>query len=289
MLVFSFLGLIGLCAAFFVPKSEKTIRGVVLLVSIVFLIGGLLVSSIKIVNPGRVGVKIRMGKVVDQLGSGTHLLIPGIEKMVVMDVQTLKVSTDTSASSRDLQDVSTSLTLNYNINPESVKSLYENVGMDYKVRIIDPVLHESLKSVAAQYTAEELIRLRPKVKGELEEAVRTRLLEYGLKVPNGGVSITDFDFSEEFNRAIEAKQVAQQEAEKQKYVLQRAELEKATAITAAEGEAEANRIKATALKSQGGQLVLYREWINKWDGKLPTVMTGSDGLILDVTKLQQSE
>ena len=99
----------------------------------------------------------------------------------------------------------------------------------------------------------------------------------------------NFDFSPEFNKAIEQKQVAQQEAEKQKYVLQQAELQKQTAIAKAQGTAEAAKLNAESLKVQGAGLVIAREWIEKWDGKLPSVYgaTGSGGMIFDLGSLMR--
>jgi len=115
-----------------------------------------------------------------------------------------------------------------------------------------------------------------------------RLSPYHIVVETHGVSLTNFEFSPEFNQAIEAKQVAQQSAEKQKYILAQAQLEAQTAITAAKGEAEANRIKAQALNTQGGQKVLMRAWIDKWDGKLPTV-SSSGGTIIDLKSLMNDK
>ena len=108
-------------------------------------------------------------------------------------------------------------------------------------------------------------------------------------VEASGVSLTNFTFSEEFNKAIEQKQVAQQTAEKQKYVLDQARLEAETAITKAKGVAEANRVSAQALQSQGGKLVLAKEWIEKWDGHLPTVQGGGGSMIIDVRELMQQK
>jgi len=117
------------------------------------------------------------------------------------------------------------------------------------------------------------------VKQEVEAEITKRLKQYNLIVEPSGLSITNFDFSPEFNKAIEAKQVAQQEAEQQKYVLQQAELQKQTAIAKAEGVSQAAKLNAAALQVSGGSLVIAREWIDKWDGKLPQVSSGGQFMI----------
>ncbi len=124
---------------------------------------------------------------------------------------------------------------------------------------------------------------------EVEQDITGRLKAYDIMVEPSGLSITNFDFSPEFNHAIEAKQVAQQDAEKQKYVLQQAELQKQTAIAKAEGTAKAAQLNAESLKVQGAGLVIAREWIEKWDGKLPSVYSsgGGGGMIFDLSTLMK--
>jgi regulator of protease activity HflC (stomatin/prohibitin superfamily) len=120
--------------------------------------------------------------------------------------------------------------------------------------------------------------------------ITKRLKAYDIIVEPSGLSITNFDFSPEFNRAIEQKQVAQQEAEKQKYILQQAELQKQTEVARAEGTAQAAKLNAEALKVQGAGLVIAREWIEKWDGKLPNVYGGTGGgMIFDLSTLMKNQ
>ncbi|MES2459513.1 MAG: prohibitin family protein, partial [Armatimonadota bacterium] len=229
--------------------------------------------------------------VTNVLGEGIHFVVPGANQVVLLEVRTQKEVSQSTAASKDLQVVTANIALNFHINKEQAATLYQNVGSEYRARIIDPVVQESLKVVTARYTAEELIRLRDKVKNEVEKEITQRLGVYNITVEPMGVSITNFDFSEEFNKAIEQKQVAQQMAEKQKYVLQQAQLEAQTSITKAKGVAESGRINAQALQVQGGRLVLAREWIDKWDGKLPTVQggAGGGGMILDLRDVMGKE
>jgi len=259
------------------------------IVAILMVIGGLLSASIVIIPAGYRGVMMRFSAVSGTLSEGIHLVVPYINSVEKMEVRTQKESSEATAASKDMQTVTTSLALNFHIDPSQVGKIYKNIGTDYKARIIDPAVQESIKMVTARYTAEELIKSRTAVKAEVEADITKRLSAYDLIVEPSGLSITNFNFSPEFNSAIEAKQVAQQEAEKQKYILQMAELERQTEITRAKGAAEAAKLNAQALQVQGGSKVLAREWIEKWDGHVPTVSGGAgNGVIIDINSLLKS-
>jgi len=272
--------------------SEKTnlapLSWTARIIGVLMIVGGFLWSAVTIVPAGYQAVLLKFGAVQGQLSDGIHLITPGVNSVVLMETRTQKESSTATAASRDLQTVTTSLALNFRIDPTKVAELYRNVGTEYRARVIDPAVQESIKVVTARYTAEELIKNRAQVKAAVEEDITSRLRAYNVIVEPLGLSITNFDFSPEFNKAIEQKQVAQQEAEKQKYVLQQAELEKQTEVTRAEGKAQAARLNAAALQVQGGGLVVAREWIEKWDGRLPSVATGGSGnggVILDLSSL----
>lgn len=256
---------------------------------VILLVGGILFSSVTIVPAGYRGILLRFGAVQGTLGEGINLIIPGVNSVILMEVRTQKEDSNATAASRDLQTVTTSLALNYRLDPSKVDDVYRNVGTEYVSRIIDPAVQESIKVVTAQYTAEELIKNRAQVKAQVEVEITKRLGAYNIIVEPAGLSITNFEFSPEFNKAIEAKQVAQQEAEQQKYVLQQADLQRQTDVTRAEGKAQAAKLNAAALQVQGGSLVIAREWIEKWDGKLPSVSAGGQGggFIIDLQSLMK--
>lgn len=251
---------------------------------LLMIVGGFIYGTVVIVPAGHRAALLRFGAVVGQLDEGMSMIMPGVNSTVLIEVRTQKEESQASAASRDLQTVTTSLALNFHVDSAHVGRLYQKVGTEYKSRVIDPAVQESLKVVTAQFTAEELIKKRQDVKNQVELEIAKRLKAYDILVEPGGLSITNFDFSPEFKKAIEEKQVAQQMMEKQKYVLQQAELEKQTEVTRAEGKSQAARLNAAALQVQGGELVVAREWIEKWDGKLPSV-AGGGNMMFDISKL----
>ena len=254
-------------------------------IGIILLVGGVLWSGVTQVPAGSQGVLLRFGALQGSLNPGIHLIVPGVNEVILMETRTQKEESQATAASRDLQVVTTTIALNYRLDAVKVPQIFAGVGPGYRERIIAPAIQESLKVVTSRYTAEELIRNRQQVKNEVEADVTKRLLAYNILVDPQGVSIVNFEFSPEFNRAIEAKQVAQQEADKQKFVLQQAELQRQTEVARAKGSAEAARLNAESLRAQGGSLVIAREWITKWDGKLPSVSGGGSQFILDLQSL----
>ena len=256
------------------------------IVALVFIVIGFIAATIVMVPAGYRGVLLRFTAVQGVMGEGIHMIIPYVNSVEIMEVRTQKEKSDASAASKDLQMVTTELALNFHVDPSKAGDLYRRVGLDFKSRIIDPTVQESIKMVTAQFTAEQLIKNRAMVKAQVEAEITRRLAAYDIVVEPMGLSITNFSFSHDFESAIEAKQVAQQEAEKQKYVLQKADLERQTQVTKARGAAEAAKLNAAALQAQGGSKVLAREWIEKWDGHVPTVSgTGGGGVIIDINSL----
>ncbi len=284
MFTFTVLGVLITIASLMIPKSSVRFIIPMRIASVLLILIGAAGSAIVLVPAGYRGVLLQFGAVKGVLTEGIHLVMPGINTVEQLEVRTQKEQAEASAASRDLQTVQCTVALNYHVEPTGVGHLYQTVGSEYRFRVIDPAVHESLKVVTARYTAEDLIRLRDKVKSEVHTELVNRLRDYHVVVEPNGVSLTNFTFSQEFNSAIEQKQVAQQMAEKQKYILDQAKLEATTAITRARGLAESAKINAEALQTQGGKLVLAKDWIEKWDGHLPTVQSGS-GMIIDVREL----
>lgn len=242
-----------------------------------------LTSSITTVEAGTRGVLKTFGEITGILDEGLHFRPPFVTTVTVVDVKTQRYESNSSAASRDLQIVSTQVVLNYRPDPLVVDTLVREIGTDYENRVIDPAVQEALKAATAQFTAEELITKRPEVSQAIQDVLRERLSERGIIIE--AVSITDFNFSEEFARAIESKQVAEQDALRAERELRRAQIEAQQQVARAEAEAEARiqiaQAEAEALRLQREVIspeLLQLRFIERWNGILPRFMGGEGGL-----------
>jgi len=204
--------------------------------------------------------------------------LPFITNVVKIDNRVLKTEVSSSSASKDLQTVNSTIALNYRIGRANSASIYQNIGTDFENVLINPAIQECVKSVTAQFTAEELITERQKVGDLMREALAEKIGPYGFDIEV--FNITSFEFSEEFNAAIEAKQTAQQNALKAEQDLARIKVEAQQQIEQARAEAESYRLKNQEITQE----TLAMEWINKWDGKLPSV--ASDGsMMFDISDI----
>lgn len=233
----------------------------------VVLILALFLSPFTIVNASERAVVLRLGKIDRVLEPGIHWLTPLVEGIETLDVTTQKAETDATAASKDLQTVHAKIAVNYNLVPEKVDKIWQNYKGEHVSVIVTPAVSESVKAATAKYTAEELITKREHVKTDILESLKTRLAVSDIVVTN--VSITDFDFSAEFNKSIEAKVKAEQDALTSKNKLEQVKYEAEQRITQAKAEAEAIRIQANAINSQGGEDYVNLKAIEKWNGELP--------------------
>ena len=268
------------------PKMNASIPGgakIVLMAIIVLVIIGVVASSsVKIVDAGNRGILTHWNAVDltnPPLDEGIHFVIPFQDDVVQMEVRTLKYDTSTRSASKDLQTVQTTVTVNYHPDTERVHFLYKEIGLSYESRVIQPAIDETVKQVSANYNAEELITKRPLVKADIENAIRDRLNQFYIETEV--ISITDFEFSPLFAKAIESKVEAEQKAQKAENDLIRIEVEArqleaqavglaAANIAEAQGEAEAISIINQALSNNP----FYLEWLKTqaWDGRLPLVV-----------------
>lgn len=215
------------------------------------------------------------------LGEGLHFKIPFIEDIIPVDVKVQKSQTRAEASSKDLQTVSSIFAINYHVDPAQVHVVFQDVGVDFKSRIIDPAVQEAVKAVTAQYSAEELITKRPGVRNDIKAILKDRLLDFHIVLDE--FSIVAFEFSPEFDAAIESKQTAEQNALKASRDLERIKVEAEQKITQAKAEAEAQRLQALTITPN----ILTLRAIEKWDGKMPTVVGGDGGVpFINVGDLQ---
>ncbi|NEO38639.1 MAG: prohibitin family protein [Moorea sp. SIOASIH] len=235
-----------------------------------------------IINPGQAGVLSILGKARDgALLEGIHFKLPFVSIVDVYDVTVQKFEVPAQSSTKDLQDLTARFAINFRLDPSQVVSIRRKQGtlQNLVATIIAPQTQESFKIAAALRTAEESITQRSQLKEDFDKALGERLAKYDVEVLD--TSVIDLNFSREFAKAVEEKQVAEQQAQRAVYIAQQAEQEAQAEINRAQGKAEAQRLLAETLKAQGGELVLQKEAIAAWregGAQMPKVLViGGDG------------
>ncbi|HEX2965970.1 MAG TPA: prohibitin family protein [Syntrophorhabdaceae bacterium] len=261
----------------------------IILVIVLFVII-LALNPFVIVGAGERGVVLTFGAVQKSVfNEGLHLRIPLVQKIVKIDVRVQKSQVDAESVSKDLQDTHSTIAINYHAMPDMASWIYQNLGAQYKERIIDPAVQEVVKAVTARYTAVELITQREKVRSEIKDLLRQRLVGYNIAVDD--FSIINFRFSQQFTQAIESKQTAEQFALKAQRDLERIKIEAEQKVAQATAEAEALRLQKANITPE---LVKLRQIeasikaIEKWDGHLPKVTSGAVPFI-DVKSLEEQK
>ena len=297
--------------------SFKVIRRLAALAIAVFLALIVLPNCFATVPVGSTGIMLTMGKVEDTaLPEGMHFKIPFVQRIVSMDNRVKKLELSTEAFSKDIQTVSATLAVNYRLQTEKTFEIYKTTGTAYEDNLIVPATHEVLKSVCAQYTAEELISKRAESSDKMRDELDAKLSQIGISITD--FNIIDFDFSDEFISAVESKQVAEQlkkkAATENETAIAQAEREKQVSIKQSEAEAERVRIAAeaqaqstliaTQAEADAGKLAAdaeaYRlEQIGKqltdktilntladnWNGELPGVIGAGAAGILNLDEM----
>jgi len=257
-----------------------------LFAAVAVLVVFLILNPFVIVGPGQRGVVLTFGAVQDRvMGEGLNLRIPLVQRVVMMDVRVQKEQVDAAAASADLQDAISTIALNYHVNPEKVNRVYQDLGLSFKERIVDPTVQEAVKAVTAKFTAVELITTREKVRAEMRDLLKVRLLTYDILVDD--FSVVNFKFSRQFSEAIESKQTAEQLALKAQRDLERIKIEAEQKVASARAEAESLRLQkenVSPLLVQLREIEATMKAIDKWDGRLPTV-TGGTVPFIDVKSL----
>jgi prohibitin 1 len=190
------------------------------------------------------------------ISEGTHFYIPGIQKVFIMDVRTTPRTISTLTGTKDLQTVNLSLRVLTRPTIDKLADIYSKIGLDYSERVLPSICNEVLKAVVAQYDAAELLTLRDQVSSKIREQLNRRAREFNIELDD--VSITHLTFSPDFAKAIEDKQVAEQNAERAKFLVQKAEQEKEALIIRSEGDSEAAFLVSKALAEHGQGLIELR-------------------------------
>jgi prohibitin 1 len=260
--------------------GKKIVAGVVLIAGLILLMG-----TIGTVGAGQRGVLLRFGAVTGEVKEeGLYFKVPFAEQVVLMSTQIQKYSAPASASSKDLQVVTTEVSLNYQLEGSRVGETYRNMRQEYENRVIQPFIQEAVKSTTANFDAEQLITQRPRVKAELQDLITKRLAPLGIRVVE--LSITDFRFTQVFQDSIEAKVKAVQQALEAENALRRVGFEAQQAIVKATAEAkglELQKVQITAQLLDLRRIEVQGRAVEKWNGVMPTVVTsGGPVPMLDV-------
>ena len=251
----------------------KIVAGIITFVVIIVI----MFESVVVVQAGHRGVVLYVGAVENRvLGEGIHFIIPFAEQVVPLEVRTLKFQADASAASNDLQEVQTTIALNYHISPSQANIIYQQLGADYADRIIAPTIQESVKASVAKFNAEELITKRATAKAVIAETIANTLSARNIVVET--VFITDFAFSQAFANQIESKVVAFQKYLTEQNNLKAVQVVANQTVVQANAAARSNVAKANG-ESQAIKIITvqlkqspeYLKWlsINRWSGQLP--------------------
>lgn len=293
--------------------------GVIIAIALITLL--IIATGYQQVDAGHRGIGLTFGAVDvnKSYAEGAHIVMPLVQEVVQMDVRVAKYVKTADSASKDLQTVSSEITVNHRPNPEKVQIIYKELGRSYQDTVISPAVEEVVKQVTANYNAEELITKRPQVKAEITTEITKRLLDYNIIVNE--VSITDFQFAAAYAQAIENKVQVEQKIQKAKLdviqveqealakkafaegerfrVLEEAEAKKQSAILVAEGNAQAilieaqanaDRIELLADAIRANPDLLTLEFIQQWNGKFPDTYLSSDGselsMLLGIPNIQ---
>lgn len=278
--------------------GSVAIGRIIIIVLVLIIALGVGLGCYTTVPAGHTGVVLNFGRVQDSvLGEGLHFKIPFVQNVVIIDNRIVKLDVTTESFSKDLQTVTVDVAVNYNIRRDAGSGLYKDVGLGYEDVLITPAVNEVLKAVTAKYTAMQLVSSRQEVSVLLNEGLSDKLNPYGIAIKE--LNIINWDFSEEYITAIEAKQVAEQNL-----IKTRTEQEQALVIANTEAqkrviaaEAQANEIKLlaeanaesnrTIAESLSDELLRYRT-IELWDGTLPAVVGSGATPMIDISTLTGS-
>lgn len=238
-----------------------------------------------IIDGGKRGVVTRLGAIQPtELQEGLNIVNPLFDKVDQWDVRVFKSQVKSASVSSDLQTINTESALNYHVDPEKAAELKQKVGSDFADVIIAPVIQESLKASTAKYPIQELTANRALVRDAAKALIIAKLAPYYIKVDD--YSILNFDFSDKFEAAIEAKQVSEQRAEQAKFELQKVEIDSQQAIARAKAEAEglkAQREQITPELLELRRIEMQGKAIEKWDGSVPQYMMGNSTPFIQLT------
>lgn len=233
-----------------------------ILITILLILGFAMILSIQTIDEGQKGLVLRFGKINNEISTGFNFINPFLDRVIIFKIRNNKYEDIINAGTIDLQTATIQVAVNYEVDSNKISEIYKTFGEDYLDRIFKQNVPEGVKSVSSKLSAPELIIKRDYFKGEVIKKI-SETTNNLVKITD--VAIVDIDFSESFNRAIEEKVVAEQEASKAKNLLEKSK-----------SEAEALRIQTEAINQSGGERYIQLKAIEKWNGVLPTYYSKGD-------------
>lgn len=262
-------------------NAGKAIAGLVTTLAVTGAVGYGAYSSMVTVNPGHLGVVYnRFGPQGGGLQDGfvcregLNFIIPWVQRAIIYDIRTRPKLINTTTGSKDLQMVELSLRVLYKPDPAKLHFVYRRLGKDFDERVLPSIVNEVAKAVVAQYNASELLTKREHVSKQIRDMLVKRAADFSIVLDD--VSITHLTFSKEYTAAVEAKQVAQQDAERSKYIVEKAIQEKRSIIIRAQGEAMSAELIGNAVRENPAFVQLRRIDAAK---EVATIMQNSQGKI----------
>jgi regulator of protease activity HflC (stomatin/prohibitin superfamily) len=224
-------------------------------------------SLFYMVNPGEVGIEVFFGKVVNFASAGLQSKNP-LSQVITLNLRTQKYELKLEGASKDLQEIGVDIAINYRLDYEKISDLYNKVGTDYEIKVVNPATQNIVKAGISQFPIADIIVRRNDLTKSIFDSLKERLDSYYIVLET--VNLNNISFSPEFTKAVTEKQVQEQGVQTAEYKRQQAEKDKQATILAAEAEAEKQRL----LRVNTSKEVIELKWIEKWDGKLPTYITG---------------
>lgn len=233
-------------------SKMKKIAALLVLVVFILTIGS---GCFTIIDTGERGVVLRLGEFKYVMNEGFNFKLPFVDRVIKMSVRDVTYNAKHEVSSKDMQTVQVETTLIYTLEPDKLGNIYKTYGVNFENVLIKPTMSEIVNTIVAEYNIESFVEKRAEISKKISDSFILKIQNSGINVKS--LLITNHDFSDEYNKAIEAKKVAEQGALKAKYDLEKTKL-----------DAEAQTLKQKSLN----EMVLQEKAIDKWDGKLPTYM-----------------
>ena len=248
-------------------KKIAKIAGLVL----AFILGAI-TFRVAVIDETERGIVLHFGRYTETYEPGLHFYNGITTSVVKIRVSTQLEETKIEAGSRDLQQVMVYTNVNYHPQASKVGEIYSRYGRSYVETILQPKIKETITGVTAQYVPEEMLQKCEEIRSRMEKELRSKLDSADANIVVAGLTITSFNFSSSFNAAIEAKQVAEQEALREKNVLEKIKYQNEQKVAKAKADSATITLQLNALKKQSGKDYLTLKWIEKWNGQLPDVV-----------------